>query len=155
MNDNADTIKTLTALREQHRKRLDANKDFRAWIALDRTIQELSGGYSNPDDARLGAGVRTGKTVSKEGKKLSQAAAVRQVILARGTPVTTRDLLTAIEKLGAKVGGKNPAGNLVSVLSSSKDFHSSNWNGERGWWLTDRALPSERKGEFAWNRFPT
>lgn len=110
-----DTISALKALRDQHAKRLADNPDYNAIQALDQAIAA----------------------------KLSQPAAARQVILDQGKPVRTQELLEEIRRLGVHVGGKNPRGNLVSILSGRKQFKSVSWGGRRAWWVADQPLPKE------------
>lgn len=124
-----DTIKALTARRQFHAKRLEGNPDFKAIQTLDAAIAQLGGWPTKLNG--LGAG------------KLSQKSAALKALLDHGFPLSTKQLLVEIPKLGVQIGGKDPSGNLVSILSGSDDFHSILWKGSRAWWPKDRPLPEE------------
>jgi hypothetical protein len=124
-----ETIRALMARRNQHAKQLEGNPDFKAIQALDQAIAALGGRpttFNGSDPSRL-----------------TQPSAARRVILERGVPVPTKELLQGVQKLGVHVGGKNPAGNFVSVLSANDDFVSVDWGDGKAWWVADRPLPQE------------
>ena len=125
---NKKTLNALIGLRKQHAKRLEGNPDFEAIEALDQAIARLQG---RPAVNGIGGG------------RLSQSAAARKVILDTGKPVATKPLMEGIQHLGVKIGGKNPAGNLVSILSGSDEFESVNWGDGRAWWIAGRPQPKE------------
>jgi hypothetical protein len=124
-----ETIKALMARRQFHAKRLEGNSDFKAIQALDMALSELGG-----RPTRLN-GVGSGK--------LSQKSAARKAILDHGVPLSTKRLLVEIPKLGVQIGGKNPTGNLVSILSGSGEFQSVRWKDSKGWWPKDEPIPEE------------
>jgi hypothetical protein len=131
---NEESILVLKTLRNQHANRLAQNADFQAIQALDRAIEQLSG-HSTLNGGADGSGIVIGR--------LSQSGAARKVILERNEPIPTRHLLDAILSLGVKVGGKNPLGNLVSILSGSGKFKSVSWKGRTAWWVADQPVPQE------------
>src|SRR6266540_7140176 len=96
-----ETIRALLVRREHHIKQLKDNSDFRAIQALDQAIAALGGRIHTFNGGTRG--------------RLTQSGAARQVILEQGIPVSTKQLLEGLQRLGVKVGGKNPAGNLVSI----------------------------------------
>jgi hypothetical protein len=60
-------------------------------------------------------------------------------------PVTSSELVEALEKAGNPVGGDRKTTNLSSVLSKDKRFESVFWppsSQSRAWWLRDHPLPS-------------
>lgn len=123
-----ETLAILKARRGEHAKRLEENADYKALVALDQAISLIGG------DRR---------TLNSGGGKISQPVAAKQVIREKGEPVQARDLLEEITTLGAKVGGKNRLGNLVSILSGNSVFESVTWKGKRAWWLAGKPLPAE------------
>jgi hypothetical protein len=59
-------------------------------------------------------------------------------------PLTTRELLTAITKYGATVGGADRLANLTSIVSKRADrVMSVKWKGASAWWFKDRPLPPD------------
>jgi hypothetical protein len=132
---NEDAILTLKTLRNQHANKLAQNPDFQAIQALDRAIEQLSGTIASNG----GGGI-----VGVIGR-LSQSGAARKLILERNEPISARHLLDGILGLGVQVGGKNPLGNLVSILSGSGKFKSVSWKGRPAWWVADKPVPTEEK----------
>lgn len=131
----AETIRTLESRIAHHRKRLEANRDFQAIQTLERSVKELRGGST--------VGV-VPVTITHATAAISQPAAARQAILAKGEPVQTAELLNSVLASGVKVGGgEHQLRNLSSMLSSNKGFKSVPWKSGSGWWVTDRELPKE------------
>jgi hypothetical protein len=133
MGQITETVKALEALISQHRRQLEGNPDFRAIQTLERSVRELKNGATHIHAAVEGAGAAP--------VKLSQPAAARQVILTKGEPVSSAELVEGMSALGVHIGGKNKQRNLTSVLSSHKGFKSVNWKGGYAWWVTDRDVP--------------
>jgi hypothetical protein len=137
--DIQETINALQSRREHHAKQLAENADFKAIQALDQAIAALSSKRANG-----GSSGRIPFQVPHHGRRLSQPAAAKQIILKHGKPVPTRQLLEEIGTLGVRVGGANPINNLVSVLSSRREeFKSVPWGDGRGWWVAGQPVPEE------------
>ena len=60
----------------------------------------------------------------------------------KGEPLSTADLIPEMEKIGGKVGGKDPSGNLASVLSKSGRVKVVPWKGAKRWWPADKPVPA-------------
>jgi hypothetical protein len=137
-----DTVTALKALKDQHTKRLADNPDFKAIQALDQAIAKLTGVPSGQTGRSFDRQF-TRDSAGNGQARLSQPAAARQVILNQGKPVRTQELLEEIQRMGVHVGGKNPRGNLVSILSGRDQFKSVPWGGRKAWWVADQPLPKE------------
>lgn len=135
----AETVRALRALVVKHERRLEKNPDFRAIQSLTRSIQDLLGA-STP--LASSPSLTAATPIRANGKAaLSQSTAARQIILGKGEPVPSPELLEGVLGLGAHVGGENKQRNLGSMLSSNKGFKSVPWKGGTAWWVTDRPLP--------------
>jgi hypothetical protein len=133
-DDTLDAMKKRLAV---HKERLANNPDYQMAEMLEKMIEELSGEeVAKAADTRL-------QSLATNGK-LSQLGAVTRALKTRGYPMTTTELLPAIEALGARVGGEDKKANLGSVISASKQFRSVPLeNGTKGWWFKDDRYPGE------------
>lgn len=144
----AETVKALKTRLAFHENRLAENPDFKAAQSLRRTIDELSGG-ADAGGRHVRVVRHAAEVIKLMGRqpvgRVSQPVAAKAAIHHAGHPLTTPEVLAAMPTHGATIGGKNPRGNLVSILSGNDEFHSVRWRGGSAWWLKGRALPSAKE----------
>jgi hypothetical protein len=138
----AETVKALKERLAQHEARLAENADFRAAQTLRRTITELTGEEGLSAVPRPASQKPNGKPPTG---RVSQPTAAKAAILAKGRPMRTYEILAAMPDHGAVIGGKNPKGNLVSILSGNPEFSSISWHGDSAWWLTGYPKPAQQE----------
>lgn len=74
--------------------------------------------------------------------KPSQADAAYDVILTKGWPMTTAELIEPVRARGATLNGDDAATSLSSTLSRDKArFKSVRWNGKSCWWFANVETP--------------
>lgn len=136
----------MKALRAKIESRLMDNPDYRALVALDRAIAEVS----NPDwhSASREVVPGGGKPLKRDGgepsqKPLTQPEATARLLNEHG-PMPTSAILERIGDLGVTVSGADPVINLSSSISKSGQFKSVRINGVSHWWFKDRELPNVR-----------
>jgi len=118
----------------QIERRLEASPDYRRLKVLRKTLAELVAIGATPRASTVTYG-------GGEPRPLSVPSAVIMALDEAGAPLSTRNLLEEVEKRGKRVGGQTPVNTLSNTLSQDPRFKSVIWNGGRGWWFTDRALP--------------
>lgn len=140
-NLDAATV-SMKALRDEIEQRLLGNPDYRALVALDRAIGELS---SSPvrDASRARGDERFKNTHASSQRSLTQPEAAARLLEEFG-PLPTHTILSRIGSLGVTVSGNDPLVNLSSSISKSGQFKSIRINGTSHWWFKDRELPQTR-----------
>jgi len=73
--------------------------------------------------------------------KVSQLAGAEMAVKAAGHPLQTEEIVAALPRYGAKIGGANADRNLTSILSKRGTLSSVKWRGKRAWWFSDQEPP--------------
>lgn len=139
----SSAISAMKALRAEIEGRLLRNEDYRAFMALNKAIDEVSPPIRSESASEPQS--ELGRTVKRIGdefftKAPSQPEAAARILSDYG-PTTTADILEMIKEFGVTVSGNDPLINLSSSLSKSGHFRSIRINGAPHWWFKDRALP--------------
>lgn len=139
------TLDALTALRADTHARLLENYDYRALIALDRAIMDITGEKPTAD---LGAGapIKPKRNSGDEPKVEGMSQADAAHVLLTGMlyePVPIARLVSALNAHGITVGGAQPNINLSSVLSKDGRFRSVRFRDRACWWVKGRPFPGE------------
>lgn len=80
--------------------------------------------------------------VVNSNSKPSQADAAFDVLLTKGWPMTTAELIEPVRARGATLNGDDAATSLSSTLSRDKNrFKSVRWNGKSCWWFANVETP--------------
>lgn len=159
-----NAVAAIQSLRDDLHQKLLQNPDYRAMIALDRAIMEASGQPMSPLQMAVNhLSALPGSLVASDAAeaarhsylwgvaanalpftKMSQADAAYAVLQSTMQPMTTAELIDPVRKMGATLGGDDPATNLSSSLSREKDrFQSLRWNRKTCWWFKDVEVPQE------------
>ncbi|MER8484122.1 hypothetical protein [Mesorhizobium sp. M1322] len=145
----SSAISAMRALRAEIEGRLLHNEDYRAFMALNKAIDEVSppirSEIASEPHSEIG---RVMKRIGEElfSKVPSQPEAAGRILSDYG-PTTTADILEMIKEFGVTVSGNDPLINLSSSLSKSGHFRSIRINGVPHWWFKDRPLPSASSKE--------
>ncbi len=83
-----------------------------------------------------------GIVVPNKPKKLSQADAAEIALKKAQKPLTTAEVVAAIQEEGAHVGGADPLVNVSSTLSKDERFVSHRWGSASVWWLVGEPIPA-------------
>jgi hypothetical protein len=142
-NNSATT--EMRKLRNEFVRRLMANPDYRALVALDKAIAEVEGA---PEHSIASApDVQTVRPVLRQSTfpaVPSQAYATETVLFRHDHPMPLSALLPLVREEGARLSGKDPEINLSSSLSRSERLRSVRYEGRSCWWLANRPFPGEK-----------
>jgi hypothetical protein len=138
-------LEGLYKLRNEVEGRLLGNADYKALIALDRAIAEITGAPVMPaaaGNSTPAAKPRQAEPVEINGLTQADAAFV---LLTRVIyePASIARLVTALGAHGITVGGANPNINLSSVLSKDGRFRSVRFKDRASWWVHGTPYPGE------------
>ena len=139
MTGTPNALQDVIELRQKLEARLHNNPDYIAMQELDQVISRLGGSSSFTQHVEKAATSEIRPSV--RAAKVDQRDASIAAIKARGTPMSTDELIPAVEDAGCKLSGKKNI-NLSSALSRDERFVSVSWRG-RKWWLKGLPLPSE------------
>ncbi len=135
------------ALREEAKeleRLLEESREYRRLRIVTQALADLD---AIPAPPRQGAVlVVSGARVLKRPRL---ASSIQQAALFAledaGSPVSTREMLDAVQRYGKTVRAKNPVWGLSNTLSTDKRFRSVPWNGARGWWFSDKEVPDQEE----------
>lgn len=142
----SEHIDYMRAVAAAYEEKLADNPDFQAWKAINEAIAKIE---------RAAQGTKVAQQPRKRERpkaaEPSRLDLVAELILSAGAPLSTNDLIRGLEARGFLIEGKDPAVNLASSLSRSDRFKSILYKGGKGWWLTDRAVPSTESKDLLTN----
>lgn len=107
--------------------------------SLSNWSRHLLNSMTHPSKHRIFYG--GGTAVPIKPKKLSQADAAEIALKKARKPLTTAEIVAAIQDEGAHVGGADPLVNVSSTLSKDDRFISQRWGSVSVWWLVGEPLP--------------
>ena len=150
MSNASSATSEMRKLRDQFVKRLMANPDYRALIALDKAIAEVEGAPGQPEalvdiqSERRARQFEFHAIGSEHRSTPSHVNATIAVLDRVGHPMPLVALLPLVRDEGAVIKGKDPEINLSSSLSRSNHLRSVRYDGRTCWWLRDRPYPGEK-----------
>jgi hypothetical protein len=138
-----DTVHRLQGLRAELEQKLLRNADYRALLAIERAISELSSTVPGPT-ALSPSDLRSPTpppSPARHPKRLLQTDVAAEILRERGRPLPLEVLLGLLKEKGISFRGRRPELSLSATLSSHKDFRSIRYDGVRCWWFSGRPIP--------------
>lgn len=128
------TIIALARLKAEAESRLRQHPDYRVILALDLAIDELR---QSPHSIapNIDTDVHPVRPSLCKSVAVTQANAAADVLLERGKPMRTVDLVEPVRAKGARVSQNKPEASLSSSLSADCRFEVVTVDGRSAWRL--------------------